>query len=291
MKRMSKYTLLCLLLAAAFVFGSMTGMNAILRMRERHRLEEHGMVAVKSPVLAWQTPSAKEKAAGEEEEADVPDEEEERSLSVEQIEKVIRYRTYCEGEILHEPAAGQIGMEEAIAAGEDWLVEMGFLEGAEGETETAKDRTALYRRATLGVKTDLKKLEVPMESWYSFWTVRFSNEYLYADLSVNAVTGKVWDAVISLYRDIDSIECGPSPEQLELFVRLAGVQGEVEKFAQTNESGSLVYIAVKGSGLYAMQGYYAKVVSTGNDFAENYDGDEGAPRYGEKVIDYHLIVE
>ena len=46
-------------------------------------------------------------------------------------------------------------------------------------------------------------------------------------------------------------------DKLELFVRLAGVQGEVEKFAQTNKSGSLVSIAVKGTQLYAQQGYYS----------------------------------
>ena len=64
MKRVSKYTLVCLLLAAVFALGSTAGMNVILQMRERQRLEESGTVAVESPVLAWQDPTAEDTAAG-----------------------------------------------------------------------------------------------------------------------------------------------------------------------------------------------------------------------------------
>lgn len=303
MSRMSKYTALCLLLAAVFVIGSMTGMNAVLQMRERQRLKESGTVAAKSPVLAWQASSAEEETAGEEEAAGLPVEKEERSLTVEQMEEVIRYRAHCEGEILHEPAAGQITMEEAIAVGEDWLGEMGFLARAKEESETAEETGAgteceividesgtgiLPRRASLGVKADLNRLEVPMESWYSFWTVRFSNKNLYASLSVNAVTGKVWDAEVDLYKDTGYRH---SLEKLKLFIRLAGVEEETEQFAQTNESGSWVSIAVKGSRLYAQQGYYATVVSTRNDFVEYAGKDEEELRYSQSMIDYHLRVE
>lgn len=299
MKRVSKYTLVCLLLAAVFALGSTAGMNVILQMRERQRLEESGTVAVESPVLAWQDPTAEDTAAGEGEETGETKEDAERILTVEQMEQVLRYRSHCEGEILHEPAVGQITMEEAIASGENWLVEMGFLTktekkskeaaGSEGGTEivTASDRQnpeILSRRASLGVKADLSALEVPMESWYSFWTVRFSNKYLYATLSVNAVTGKVWDAEISLYRNMIYRQ---SFDKLELFVRLAGVQVEVEKFAQTNKSGSLVSIAVKGTQLYAQQGYYSVEI---DGFFE-YEKNKKIELHEQRVIDYHLKAE
>ena len=62
---MSKYTLVCLLLAAVFALGSTAGMNVILQMRERQRLKESGTVVMESPVLAWQDPAAEDIAAGE----------------------------------------------------------------------------------------------------------------------------------------------------------------------------------------------------------------------------------
>ena len=278
-KRVSKYTWVCLLFAAVFALGSTAGMNVILQMRERQRLKESGTVVMESPVLAWQDPAAEDTATGEDDETGETKEDAERVLTVEQMEQVIKYRNHCEGEILHEPAVGQITMEEAIASGENWLVEMDFWKRQNPEF--------LSRRASLRVKADLSTLEVPMESWYSFWTVRFSNEYLYADLSINAVTGKVWDAEISLYGNMAHRQ---SFDKLELFVRLAGVQGEVEKFAQTNQSGSLVYIAVKGSQLYAEQGYYTANTTRTNEFIE--DGRSTIVElHDQRVIEYRLRVE
>lgn len=243
------------------------------------RQGESGTVVMESPVLAWQDPAAEDTAAGEGDETGKTKKDAERILTVEQMEQVIKYRNHCEGEILHEPAVGQITMEEAIASGENWLVEMDFWK--------RQNLELLSRRASLGIKADLSMLEVPMESWYSFWTVRFSNEYLYADLSINAVTGKVWDAEISLYGNMAHRQ---SFDKLELFVRLAGVQGEVEKFAQTNQSGSLVYIAVKGSQLYAEQGYYTANTTRINEFIE--DGRSTIVElHDQRVIEYRLRVE
>ena len=52
MNRTSKYTLLSLLFAAVFVFGSMAGTDFILQMWEKRRLQESGTVTMESPVLA-----------------------------------------------------------------------------------------------------------------------------------------------------------------------------------------------------------------------------------------------
>ena len=60
MSRMSKYTVFCLLFAAAFVFGSMAGMDLVLQMRESRRLQEGGSVAVESPMPAWQSAETEE---------------------------------------------------------------------------------------------------------------------------------------------------------------------------------------------------------------------------------------
>lgn len=295
MNRVSKYTVLCLLLAAVFVLGSIAGMDFILQMRERQRLEESGTVEVESPVLAWQAQAAEEGGAGQDGTDTRPDGEEDRLLTEEQMADVIRYRNDCEGEFLHDPAKGQITMEQAIASGENWLVEMGFAEEIEeiadgnedsirakrvvsGKTEPA----VLLSRVSLGTKTPENGLQIPVASYFSFWTVRFSNKYMYVSLSVNAVTGKVWDAEITLY---GNTAYSQSIEKLELFIKLAGVQTQTEDYIETD--GKWQSMAVKESPLYGrMRHYDVMAVSKG---AEEYVGNQEL--YIETVIEYHLMAD
>ena len=215
MNRASKYTLLSLLFAAVFVFGSMAGTDLILQMWEKRRLEERGTVTMESPVLAWQSAETGEEYDGQDGEPLVRDKEEDLTLTEKEIEQVIRYRKNCEGELLHDPVKGQITMEQAFAAGENWLVEMGFWDHSRTHAEP------LLRRASLGTKTAKEGLHMPIEPYYSFWTVRFSGADMYVSLSVNAMTGRVWDAKITLY-DIENVNNDKSLDKLERFIRLAG---------------------------------------------------------------------
>lgn len=225
MRSVHRYTLICILLAAVFILGSMAGMNLILQEKESRLLQESGTAQIESPVAVWQEP---EDSA--EEETEAASEQEERRLTIEQIEEVVSYRANASEEILHEPVSGQIPMEEAIASAENWIVEMGFAD---------KDPQVLARRASLGVRNDREISSVPMEPYYSFWTVHFSNKFMYAELSVNAVTGKVWDAEIILYNDLSS---GFSWEKLALFLELAGIQEDAEDTVEINEAGALLRI-------------------------------------------------
>lgn len=220
MKRVHRYTQVCFLLVVTFILGSMAGMNFIFQEKESRLLQESGTAEIESPVMIWQ-----ETEETGEEGTDTAAEQEKRQLTIEQIEEVIDYRADAATEILHGPAEGQIPMEDAIASGEDWLMEMGFAE--------ENDSQVLSRRASLGVKMDQEISGMPMEPYYSFWTVQFSNESMYAVLSVNAVTGKVWDAEITLYNDLST---GFSWEKLELFLKLAGIQEDTENYIEVGEA-------------------------------------------------------
>lgn len=296
MNRVSKYTVLCLLFAAVFILGSISGMDFILQMRERQRLEESGSVEMESPVLAWQTQTAEEGGAGQDGTDTRPDGEESRLLTEEQMADVIRYRNHCEGEFLHDPAKGQITMEQAIASGEDWLVEMGFAEEMEGIVDGKEDSggrkrigfgepesVVLLRRASLGTKTPENGLQIPIASYFSFWTVRFYNKYMYVSLSVNAVTGKVWDAEITLF---GNMAYSHSTEKLVLFVKLAGVQAQMEDYIETD--GKWERMAVKESPLYGRMRHYDVLVAV-NDVAVEYAGTKEL--YVETVIEYHLMAD
>ena len=280
MNRTSKYTLLSLLFAAVFVFGSMAGTDFILQMWEKRRLEESGTVTMESPVLAWQSAETGEEYDGQDSEPLVRDKEEDLTLTEKEIEQVIRYRKNCEGELLHDPVKGQITMEQAFAAGENWLVEMGFWDHSRTHSEP------LLHRASLGTKTAKEGLHMPIEPYYSFWTVRFSSTDMYVSLSVNAMTGRVWDAKITLY-DIENVNNDKSLDKLERFIRLAGIEAPVEQYVEISDSGSWVSMAVKESPLYAQMRGYDVVVSVMDEITES-DGSRDVS--SQTVIEYRLMV-
>ena len=280
MNRASKYTLLSLLFAAVFVFGSMAGTDLILQMWEKRRLEESGTVTMESPVLAWQSAETGEEYDGQDGEPLVRDKEEDLTLTEKEIEQVIRYRKNCEGELLHDPVKGQITMEQAFAAGENWLVEMGFWDHGRTHAEP------LLHRASLGTKTAKEGLHMPIEPYYSFWTVRFSSTDMYVSLSVNAMTGRVWDAKITLY-DIEKVNNDKSLDKLERFIRLAGIEAPVEQYVEISDSGSWISMAVKESPLYAQMRGYDVVVSVMDEIMES-DGSKDVS--SQTVIEYRLMV-
>ena len=280
MNRTSKYTLLSLLFAAVFVFGSMAGTDLILQMWEKRRLEESGTVTMESPVLAWQSAETEEEYVKQDGGPFDRDKEEDLTLTEKEIEQVIRYRKNCEGELLHDPVKGQITMEQAFAAGENWLVEMGFWDHSRTHSEP------LLHRASLGTKTAKEGLHMPIEPYYSFWTVRFSSTDMYVSLSVNAMTGRVWDAKITLY-DIENVNNDKSLDKLERFIRLAGIEAPVEQYVEISDSGSWVSMAVKESPLYAQMRGYDVVVSVMDEITES-DGSRDVS--SQTVIEYRLMV-
>ncbi len=280
MNRTSKYTLLSLLFAAVFVFGSMAGTDFILQMWEKRRLQESGTVTMESPVLAWQSAETEEEYVKQDGGPFDRDKEEDLTLTEKEIEQVIRYRKNCEGELLHDPVKGQITMEQAFASGENWLVEMGVWDHSRTHSEP------LLHRASLGTKTAKEGLHMPIEPYYSFWTVRFSSTDMYVSLSVNAMTGRVWDAKITLY-DIENANNDKSLDKLERFIRLAGIEAPVEQYVEISDSGSWISMAVKESPLYAQMRGYDVVVSVMDEIMES-DGSKDVS--SQTVIEYRLMV-
>lgn len=280
MNRTSKYTLLSLLFAAVFVFGSMAGTDLILQMWEKRRLQESGTVTMESPVLAWQSAETEEEYVKQDGGPFDRDKEEDLTLTEKEIEQVIRYRKNCEGELLHDPVKGQITMEQAFASGENWLIEMGVWDHSRTHSEP------LLHRASLGTKTAKEGLHMPIEPYYSFWTVRFSSTDMYVSLSVNAMTGRVWDAKITLY-DIENVNNDKSLDKLERFIRLAGIEAPVEQYVEISDSGSWISMAVKESPLYAQMRGYDVVVSVMDEIMES-DGSKDVS--SQTVIEYRLMV-
>ncbi len=198
-----KYTILTLLLTVIFAFGSMAGMHLVLRAREQQLLSEQGKAVVESPVRAWQK------------EEDTDFDQEAYLLTMEQIEEVIRSWDEHLAVTVHNPVNGQISMETAIESGKEWLAEMGFRTAADA------DSPEVYSvQASLSIVNQNQSAGTQSEPYYSFWVLRFSNQSMMAFLRLNAVTGNVWSADITLYGDLsEEISC----EKLSRFVELSGL--------------------------------------------------------------------
>jgi hypothetical protein len=98
---------------------------------------------------------------------------------------------------LHEPTAGQISMEEAIAVGERALAFFGSR--AAEQLAFDKTKTTAYLRR----KIPDNKNEQTLDSMYSFLDITFNGEdtrgfFTSAYITINAATGKIWNLYIPI---------------------------------------------------------------------------------------------
>ena len=238
MKKTYKYTFLTLSLALAFIFGSMAATNLILYIREGRLLAESGIVAAEFPVRPWQ---------GWENEREKEDGGERYSLTTGQVKDAVESWNQRLGETLHDPVKGQVSMEEAVREGEEWLMAMGMEQG-----EAMGEGAGLgFVKATLGVGAQKGNSRVPLEPYYSFWTVHFSGSYMDAVLYLNAVTGRLWRAEATFYSNLPE---GLPGEKLGRFVEMAGMQA-ADGAAGINEDKTQAYLAIEDGLLYARLDY------------------------------------
>lgn len=91
----------------------------------------------------------------------------------------------------HEPAAGQINMETAIISGRAGIV---FLQQHNILTEGMSE----FNRTGAFLSQNIPRGEEFLHLRYSYWTVSFHNEHVSIVMTINAVTGQIWDISISL---------------------------------------------------------------------------------------------
>lgn len=209
MKKTYKYTVFTVFWAIMFSFGSMAGMNLILKARESQLLTRSGRIVVETPV---------EGNVGQEEDKDFNKDKD--TLTIEQIEKVVSLWDEPDEVVVHNPANGQISMGEAIRAGQEWLMKMGMeVEGKENDEVHQYATLSTAVRETSAKEGDTEKVQ--KAPYNSFWRVQFYSNSLEAFLYVNAVTGQVWSADIILYENLPKEI--PS-EKLKDFVELCGLK-------------------------------------------------------------------
>ena len=241
MNKAYKYTLFTIFLSLVFAFGSMAGMNFIMEAREKQMLTERGRTVVEAPVRGWQ-----KQGGSEENEDGEGSAQRSYELTTEQVTEAISSWNSRTGETVHNPVVGQISMTEAIQKGEMWLADMAIEESGQGSDTH-------FVNATLSVP-EQNEMSGQLEPYCSFWTVQFSGGVMNAVLYINAVTGNILGAEISLYRNLpDNLPA----DKLSLFAELAGFQ-ENDTEIVFNSDGTSAFLEIADSHLCAEMGFQRK---------------------------------
>jgi len=86
---------------------------------------------------------------------------------------------------LHEPALGQINMEQAITSGREGI---DFLY----ENNILPQELLTFANARAYLMQNVSDDEDLLPTMYSFWEVRFTSDHLEIQMTINAVTGQIW---------------------------------------------------------------------------------------------------
>lgn len=263
--------------AGSFIFGSMFVSNGILTRKENRLLSDSGEMAVNSPVIAWNQEEFPAVVKGEEDgEAStetVTDNFYNESdaagtgytVTPEQMRSVLKTWESDSVEAIHDPVEGQLSMEEAILIGEKWIFLMADTNerlkevfsgyetnagpGDEENSSSVEGSDAgiiAGPRAALSVKIGKGKDYEIVEPYYSCWNLQFYGKNVNVDMSLNAVTGQVWKAVINIYSDTENIVL--ETESVYLFAELAGL--DLTKADSYSVLGNKVCLYLAGSPMY-----------------------------------------
>lgn len=95
----------------------------------------------------------------------------------------------------HEPTDEQLTMEQAVEAAREWLSFIGGLHVFPDEALNFGNVSAY-----LAQKLSPEPNNHFMPPMYSYWEVSFTNDSMSVALTINAVTGQVWQTYINIYR-------------------------------------------------------------------------------------------
>ena len=113
------------------------------------------------------------------------------SLTNQEIVSILENWESSDSRRPHEPAAGQIDMEQAITVGREGLLFLNYHNILPTELMTFTGTGASLNQNTAHGEPFL-----PLE--YSYWSVSFENEHIEVNMTINAATGQVWKIDVSL---------------------------------------------------------------------------------------------
>lgn len=197
-----KWLFFTLLLVAAFILLSMFLGHKLIKTRENALLAGKGTIKQDSPVSGGLMNKKREKVV----------------LTPEEVQAIMKNWDMRIGVVVHEPVEGQIAMSEAVKAVDEWLPKMGISDGILSGNSTVYSSLNIAR-----IKGEKPELLSPT---YSFWEVVVNGDELTGIFYVNAVTGQIFEARITLRSEITGVT---KAQLLKSFIRLAGLKPKEQK--------------------------------------------------------------
>lgn len=205
MHKAGKYTLLTAILALIFIVLSILCGRILLGNWEEKLLGRSGRLEYTSPVRSGEETEDGSQAARD------------NRLQMEEIEDIVRVWNQKSVLLVHEPAEGQISIDEAIEEVKSWLSEIGMEETAAGGSGSIQ--------ATLNQGQMKGKKKSQQGPGYSFWRVEYVRDEVEAVFFVNAITGRVWEADVTFYKPWPK---KPDADFLDILVDLTGLKASEE---------------------------------------------------------------
>lgn len=239
------WTFLTLLFSAVLIVFSMFFVHRLIKARENTLLAGKGTIRQDSPVSGGLNNKKGEKTV----------------LTAGEVEEIMENWNRRYGFVVHEPVEGQIAMGEAVKAVDEWLPKMGLSEGILSGNSTV--RSSLNIAYLKGEKTE------ELSPTRSFWEVTVNGDKINGTFYVNAVTGQIFEAFVSLV----SVPEGITKDQLlKSYIRLAGLKSE--KNYDPDE------VTMRGAESTVSAGFEA-VAASGHDRMETAEQASGIVQAGD----------
>ena len=177
-------TLIVFCLSFTVVFGGWFLTKGLLHCKENEMLTAKGQIVLDNT-----------KADEEENNPAMQQDFVPQVLSEDQMAEVLTVWEAGGREILHEPMAGQMNMEQAIDAGTKWITSL------TKQYILSADFIGYSFRDTSAVLCTLDSFASLEESWISYWVITYTGDDVKIVLKIHAATGQIWKADISMNED------------------------------------------------------------------------------------------
>lgn len=218
-----------ILLAFGAVFGGMLLVRECLLRETETLLQGSGKVSVPAAQIALEAVPSQEAEAAEAERERLT--EEELFLAVEGF-------WGTEELYPHEPRQGQMTMAQALDSGRGWLEEFFLPHLGLQETVLQEYRVNCYLWTRQGWQDPL----------LSYWTVSLSGQTLDAALVLNAVSGQVLSASVTVYPPVEYQERDSLAALLEDYADSLGMESDDPLVDERNGD---MYRSIGADGMYA----------------------------------------
>lgn len=163
------------------------------------------------------------------------------TLSEEEMADVLEICEAGGAMVLHEPAEGQMNMEQAIMEGKNWIIRLAnnsVLPSYLAECSFDKTSAQMYTIDTESFLTgDL----------LSFWQVSYEKEDMSIELMIHAASGQIWRAAVSMKEERMLVEVGVKQGIFKLVFPFM----EEGPFTMTDNESNITYSGLAGGEVYA----------------------------------------